>query len=420
MLAGRHSDTGFGLLIMPAATARPRRLWALLPVFIVAHFAHHVGTGALTPLLPLIRTEFQLGYAGAGVLVSAFTLSLGFGQLPISMLGDRLDKRLLVGIGLVGVGVSGVVIGLSQAYWLILVLFVGLGLCAATYHAPAAAYLAGAFGTAGRGRALGTHVIGGALAFAVTPALAVLVATLAGSWRTAFLVLAVVPLAAGLALLGLIRHTPDQRTTRPAGSVFRREALAALRAIGALVAVALLLQLLSTGIMTFLPLFMTDQHGIPESLAGLFITLMAGIGVVGAPLGGWLSDRLGRAPVILWALVVVGPSVLALAYVPYGVWLFVILAIYGLSLSIRMPVIESLFADTVPAHRRATALGLYYFVGQEVNGVATPAVGQLVDATSPTTAFGILGLVGCALSVVLLVGRRQLITAALAGAPAQS
>ena len=395
----------------------PRQSWRLLSTFIVAHFAHHVGTGALTPLLPLVRAEFQLGYAGAGALVSAYSLSMGFGQLPLSTLGDRMDQRVLVAIGLIGVGLSGVVIGLSQAYWFLILLFVILGLCGATYHAPAAAYLAGVFGVAGRGQALGTHVIGGALAFAVTPVLAVLVASLTGSWRVAFLVLAAVPLAAGLALLALIPRIPDQRTAQPAESVFRREALAALRSIGALVGIALLLQLLSTGIMTFLPLFMTDQHGVPASLAGLFVALMAGIGVIGAPVGGWLSDRLGRAPVIIWALVVVGPSVLVLAYVPYGLGLFAVLVIYGLSLSIRMPVMESLFADTVPAHRRATALGLYYFVGQEVNGVATPVLGRLVDVTSPTTAFALLGLAGCVLSVVLLVSRRRLVTAAPAAAP---
>ena len=39
--------------------------WVVLLTFIVAHLAHHVGTGGLQPLLPLLRDDFHLDYTQA-------------------------------------------------------------------------------------------------------------------------------------------------------------------------------------------------------------------------------------------------------------------------------------------------------------------------------------------------------------------
>jgi hypothetical protein len=86
-----------------------------------------------------------------------------------------------------------------------------------------------------------------------------------------------------------------------------------------------------------------------------------------------------------------------------------VLIVYGLSMNTRLPVLESLFADAIPAHRRSTVLGLYYFIGQETSGVTTPLVGRLIDGTDPVTAFTLLGVLGTVLSFGLFFGRRQLL-----------
>jgi MFS-type transporter involved in bile tolerance (Atg22 family) len=101
---------------------------------------------------------------------------------------------------------------------------------------------------------------------------------------------------------------------------------------------------------------------------------------------------------------------LLLAYVPYGWPIFLILLLYGLSMNTRMPVLESLFADAIPAARRSTVLGLYYFIGQESSGVTTPLVGRLIDSTGPDAAFTVLGLLGIVLSFGIFFNRRWLLS----------
>ena len=391
---------------LPAEGPAPR---LVLPAFIFAHFAHHVGTGGLSPLLPLIRESFGLDYARSGLLLSAQGLALGFGQLPISALADRASKRGMIAAGLIGVGLAGVAISLSHSFWQLIPLLVLTGIMAATYHAPASAFLSGVYSAAARGRALGTHVIGGALAFSAAPAIAIGVVQLTGSWRSAFLALSLAPLAAGVMMVLLTWRTHEPRLSGGGQAPEQVRALAALRAIGPLVAVALAEQLLTASMFAYIPLFMVDRHQVPQDRAGLFIALITGIGIIAAPLGGALSDRFGRAPVLVAATASVGPLILLLAHVPYGWPIFLVLLVYGLSMNTRLPVLESLFADAVPPQRRSTVLGLYYFIGQESSGLTTPLVGKLIDVTSPVAAFTFLGIVGTVLSLGLLLGRRRLL-----------
>ena len=382
----------------------------VLPAFIFAHFSHHVGTGGLSPLLPLLRHAFGLDYTRSGLLLSAQGLALGFGQLPISALADRTNKRLMIAAGLIGVGLAGIGISLTRSFWQLIPLLVGMGLLAATYHAPAAAFLAGTYSAVARGRALGTHVIGGALAFSAAPAIAIGVVQLTGSWRAAFFALSLAPLAAGALMLLLAgRRVPEPPAIASRGQRAEQvRALASLRAIGPLVAVALAEQLLTASMMAYIPLFLVDRHQVAENRAGLFIGLITGIGIVAAPLGGALSDRFGRALVLVAATAAVGPLILLFTYVPYGWPIFVVLLLYGLSMNARLPVLESLFADAIPAQRRSTVLGLYYFIGQETSSVTTPLVGRLIDAKGPVQALTILGVLGTVLTLGLFFNRRRL------------
>jgi predicted MFS family arabinose efflux permease len=62
----------------------------VIPLFTAAHFSHHLSTGVLVPLLPLLRQDFELDYFQLGVLVSSFSLSYGFGLPSFSLVGPLL------------------------------------------------------------------------------------------------------------------------------------------------------------------------------------------------------------------------------------------------------------------------------------------------------------------------------------------
>jgi MFS family permease len=133
----------------------------IIPLFTVAHFSHHLSTGVLVPLLPLLRQDFGLNYFQSGVLVSSFSLSYGFGQIPMALLADRFSRRSLIVLGLIGTSLSAMAVVLTNAYWQMIPCFIALGLLGATYHAPASSFLSQSVQPDQRGRSLGTHIIGG-------------------------------------------------------------------------------------------------------------------------------------------------------------------------------------------------------------------------------------------------------------------
>ena len=63
-------------------------LTGLVPLFMLAHFSHHLINALLQPLLPFIRDDFGLGYVQTGFIFSAFTLAYGVSQVPAGWLAD--------------------------------------------------------------------------------------------------------------------------------------------------------------------------------------------------------------------------------------------------------------------------------------------------------------------------------------------
>jgi FSR family fosmidomycin resistance protein-like MFS transporter len=340
-------------------------------------------------------------------LTSSFSIAYGFTQLPIAALSDRIGKKTIIILGLLGVSLSGVMAGLTRNYDQLLMCLILMGLFGSSYHAPSSSFLSQSFSQEKRGQMLGLHFVGGNFSFVITPLLAVLIARLSGSWRFAFIVLALPALMAGLLLWATVRGRKGTKTKVTSG--FLGDKLAwrdILRSVGLLLGVVLLLRLITFSIFSFLPLYLVDKHGVSFEQAGLMTGIMIGMGVVGSPLGGALSDRIGRQKVILISVILAGPFLYLFTLFPLGFWLLTALVLYGLIMSFRTPVVESLIADLVPGQRRATVLAAYYFLGQETASAITPVVGRLIDIRGMDPVFRGLALMACVLSLVVLVRKR--------------
>jgi len=370
----------------------------------LSHLSHHLCTGVLVPLLPMLRQDFQLSYFQAGLLTSSFSVAYGFAQLPVAAISDKLGKRAIITLGLLGVSLAGMAAGFTRQYDQLLVCLILMGLFGSSYHAPSSSFLSQSFSEDKRGQVLGLHLIGGNSSFMVAPFLAVLISRLSGSWRFAFIVLALPALMAGFVLWTTVRGHEEREARLTSTSVGGEPVWRhILQAIGLLLGVALLLQLITFSIYSFLPLYLVDKHGVSFEQAGVMTGIMIGVGVVGSPLGGTLSDRIGRQRVILLSVISAGPLLYLFTLAPIGFGVLAILALYGLVMSFRMPAIESLIADFVPSQRRAIALAAYYFFSQETASVINPLVGRLIDLQGMDPVFRGLALAACVLSVMVLV-----------------
>lgn len=123
----------------------------------------------------------------------------------------------------------------------------------------------------------------------------------------------------------------------------------------------------------------------------------------GAPLLGALSDRFGRRPVLLIALLGSGIDYFAMAMVPSVSWLFVTRVINGLT-GASMSVANAYITDVTPPEKRAGAFGMFgATVG--VGFVLGPLAGGLLgihDIRLPFYVAGALTLLNCAYGFFVL------------------
>jgi MFS family permease len=147
--------------------------------------------GALPiPLLPLIALEFGLDNTRTGLVITAFSIASGLSQLPAGFLADKIGPRLMISISICGIGLSGLLIGLSHTYIMMLIFLILLGVFGGGYHPSAPPLLAASVPQAIRGKALGFHIIGGNAAFFLAPLMAAGIAAL-WTWRGVFISLSI-------------------------------------------------------------------------------------------------------------------------------------------------------------------------------------------------------------------------------------
>jgi len=160
--------------------ARSRLFFAgMLPLFVLAHFTHHLLTALPIPLLPFIRKEFSLDYTQSALVLSAFSLSYGISQVPAGWFADRVGPRILITVGICGVALGGVLVVLSQTYIMMIIFLVLMGLAGGGYHPAAAPLISASVDSKNRGRALGFHVIGGSGSYFLSPIIAT---SIAATW----------------------------------------------------------------------------------------------------------------------------------------------------------------------------------------------------------------------------------------------
>jgi len=390
-----------------------RRLFSgLLPLFILAHFAHHLVTALPVPLLPLIRSDFGLDYTQSGLMISAFSLSYGAAQLPAGWLADHIGPRIVITIGICGVAIAGLLIGFSQTYIMLIVFLALMGLMGGGYHPASPPLISASVEPKNRGRALGLHMIGGSASLFLAPLIAAAIAA-AWSWRGSFIGLAVPAIIFGIILYVLLgRRGPTKKAGHKTFSshietlpVPRRS-----RRLITFITLTTFTQAVTFSSVAFVPLFLVAHFGIAEEAAAVSISLIHSAGLWAGSLGGYLSDRWGRVPVLLAACFITGPAIYLLNLAPYGLGIGALLFTIGIIMYARMPVSEAFIVDHTSERHRSTILGIYFFGSIEGSGILTPVMGYLIDQFGFYPSFTIAGAALLTMTVVcsiLLWGSRD-------------
>jgi len=362
---------------------------------VLAHLAHHLLTALPTPLLPFIRDEFALDYTQSGWVVSAFSLAYGIGQIPAGVLADRLGARWLITIGICGVAVAGILVGLSQTYIMVLIFLALMGLAGGGYHPSASPLISASVEPEKRGRALGIHLIGGSGSFFLAPLIAATIATTSLGWRGSFIGLAIPTMVLGVVFYLLLGRRAGRVEVQQAATGQPEEKPSSpgyWRQLVAFLVLTVFTQAVIFSAISFITLFMVDHFKVSEETAAIFLAIIYSAGLWASPLGGYLSDRLGRVPVVLVASFITGPALYLLnrvPYGPYGIGIGALLLFVGMIMYIRAPAAEAYIIGRTSERTRSTILGIFYFSNMEMGAVLAPVMGRLIDRFGFYTSFNI-------------------------------
>jgi len=131
----------------------------------------------------------------------------------------------------------------------------------------------------------------------------------------------------------------------------------------------------------FLGIYLGKGKGIDPALVGAILAASLLAGTLSSFVGGALSDRFGRYPVMVSAMTAWSIVLLGFAFAS-DVWLFFLLsAMNGLCRSVFEPAARALLADVTPAERRSAAFNARYFA-INVGGAIGPLVGLKLGAGS--------------------------------------
>jgi EmrB/QacA subfamily drug resistance transporter len=178
----------------------------VLPVTILGSSLSFIDGSVVNVALPAMQRGLGTGLASIQWVVNGYLLSLASLILLGGSLGDRLGRRKMFLVGLVGFAVASLACGLApSAHWLIAARVIQ-GAAAALLMPASLAMISVAYTGEARGRAIGTWAAAGALTTALGPVIGGWLVDSIG-WRSIFFVN--LPIAAAALLLAL-KLPPDR------------------------------------------------------------------------------------------------------------------------------------------------------------------------------------------------------------------
>ena len=372
-------------------------------------------------LFPFLKRDWGLTDAHCGLLVSAVYWSILLFTLPVSVLIDRWSRKKSIAWMSVFWGIATLACAFARNFTHLLAARTAIGIGEAGYAPGGTAMIAGLFPEQRRARMLGIWNASIPLGSAIGIALGGFIAQHYG-WRHAFGVVALPGILVAL-LFFFVRDYETVALTQtvadPRG-VTRQVTLGFMDVVRQFAGNRTLIfnnlgfaanVFVTTALLAWLPTYFHRMHALPVDSASTKAATIMLLAIVGAPLGGFLSDRWLRTKKnarmlfpFLSSLATTG-ILLAAFTLFHGPAQYAVLLLTGVTAVAFVPPAVSVTQDVVHPGLRAVSLSTNVVI-QHVLGsaLAPPVVGALSDAFGIAAALLFLPAFTLAAALLFLAG----------------
>ena len=334
----------------------------------------------IAALLPSLVGSLHVSVGAAGLLVVVYSFTAALASFVSGFLSDHYGRRRFLLLGVALFVVSSWTASRSATFPALLLARALTGLAAGTLSTCSITYAADWFEYSVRGRALGLI----SAAYFAAPILGVpLAAQIADryGWRQAFLLFAFLGLIIGAFSLRLpkdkLNPQPSSDKLRAAGRSFR--SFLVHRDTAAALAIAFLVSGGLVGFLTYVGQWLNSQFAVPTRTIG-WVFMLGGLVAVGsAPLGGVVSDRLGKRSVAIASNLILALAVAIIPFFSWGPWLLLVFSLASLGAAFRQGPLTALISELVPATQRGAFIALRNIFSQTGIGLAAFVGGLLYE-----------------------------------------
>jgi MFS family permease len=363
--------------------------------------------------LPVLQKEWEMSAAAAGTIAGVFQLGYALSLVTFSFLADRMcPKKLYLG-SMTACAICALLFAAwARDYVSGLVLYMLTALSMGGNYTTGLIIIAHRYPIEKRGRAIGFFIASTSLGYALSLILSG-VAIPAGGYKLAFWITCSGPAVGAMFAWITLYRTFVGKPPRARGQRFSREVLrnrAVMTLIGGYTGHSWEI----LGMWAWTPAFLaaalaiSGYEGVQAVGKGAHLT--AGfhlMGLIASFTMGWLSDRLGRAPLMVGLA-----GVSALCSFSFG-WTIglplsiVILVgmVYAFSALGDSPILSATMTEAVSVSYMGAAFGLRSVLGFSAGAISPVVLGAVLDLTNPgVTEKGVIYNWGWAFSVLGIGG----------------
>jgi FSR family fosmidomycin resistance protein-like MFS transporter len=349
-----------------------------------AHLINDTYSAFLAPFLPILIEKLTLTYTQAGSLSAIMQLPSLLNPI-IGYLDDRINIRSLVILAPAVTATTMSCLGIAPSYMSLMVLLFVTGLSIAIFHTPSPSMIARASALQ-VGKGMSFYMAAGELGRTIGPLIA--------SWGLlTFALDGMIPLAipGWIASLLLFIRYKGVKVHVEKQSGFHEVIPTAMRLFLPIFGIMFLRSFLVTGMGIYLPTLL-EGEGAGIWKAGIALAIYQFAGVFGAVLGGTISDRLGRKPV-LFVVSLLAPIMVFIFLKSFGWLTILVLILAGLLSLSAQPIMLAIVQDQLPRHR-SVGNGIFMAINFICLSLAAVVIGMIGDRFGLQQAFIWTSLMG--------------------------